>query len=624
MLQSIRDMSKSWIFKGLMTLLVVSFAIWGVGDIFRTNPGQREVARVGKISIPVQSLLFRFQLTLPEARQAFGPDLTETQAKQIGVLDRTLDVMMQEASFDQEVKRLGLDLSNTYVLKEIAKMPELRDENGRFDANRWRMALGRGGLTEAYFVAQKKGETLRGLLLRAVVANAQPPRTMIDDLYMARGAKRVFEVVTLRNESQTDIKKPSEDELKSYYEEHEDAFVAPEYRGLTIAKLDSDSVAKDVSISDEEIAKAYETRADELRKPELRDLVQIVFQDEEKAKAFSDSVKTSSSFADAAKAKGLTPVAMGAMDEKTILPELYTSVFSLEEGETSGPIKTDLGWHVVQVKKIRGGGVPPLAQIKEELRKQLQNERAGDVIARQINQIDDSIAGGQSLEDIADTLKLRLLRYASLDAAGNGPDGKPVNDLPMKTEILQTAFTLNPGEASQVFDDGQGHYFVVRADQIAPSHTLPFEEVRAKVLAGWTALRQDEAAAKAAEETASDMRAGKAATSFAARPGVEVRLSKPISQLGDTDADLPPEALSQALRLQKGDVITAAKPGKHYVLKLVDIVPVSAKKPDASRLKVQDDLQDRLRIDILEQYANSLRKDFPWKINTELLNSLKN
>jgi len=624
MLQSMRDMSKSWIFKGLMSLLVVSFAIWGVGDMFRTHPGQRKVASVGKIEITAQDLNFRFQLTMPEARKVFGPDLSIAQAKQYGVMERALDIMMHEATFDQDAKRLGIQLSDQTIWRSIANMKELQDETGHFDQQRWNMVTRQSGLAESFFIDQKKRDMQRSTIVLAITDNATPPRLLIDNMYQARGAKRLLEIVALRNDSLKNIPTPSETDLKGYYEAHEEEFTAPEYRGVTVALLQNDEATKDIVISDEEIKKAYDTRSEELAIPEQRDLVQIVFQDEAKATAFYDSLSKASSFADAAKAKGLTPVTLEKMDEKSILPELYTSVFAVEEGETTPPIKSELGWHVVLVKKIHEGGKPTLDQAQADLRKMLQEERAGDILARTVNQLDDSLAAGKTLEDIADSLKLRLVRFASLDGTGAGPDGKPVKDLPYAKTVVEQAYGLNAGEAGQVLDDGQGHYFVVRTDQIEPSHVMPFDAVKAKIIAAWTAEQQDVAAAAATEDMAQAMRAGENATHYASRPGVEIRLSKPLSQLGDTDKEIPADAIKEVFKLQKNDVITAQAPGKHLVLKLVDIVPVDAKKPEGSRTKVVDDLNSQLRLDILEQYENALRKVFLWHINMDVLNSLKN
>lgn len=352
MLQTMRELSKSWVFKSLMALLVVSFGIWGIGDMFRGNPAQRPVAKVGKIEIPAQMLEFRFQSELPEARNIFGPDLTAQQAKQIGVFDRTLKVMMEELSFDQEAVRLGFNVASNYIMDKLAKEPQLRDKDGKFNTQLWHQILGKSGFSEQMFIDVESRNAARQLIFSTLVANKSVPNLLIDNLYQARGDKRVLEVITLRNDSlKNDISKPSDADLEAFYKANENAFVAPEYRGVTVAHLSAQAVSKEVTLSDEDVKQAYDSRSAELSRPETRDLVQIVVQDEEKAKAIFESAKASKSLSDAAKVKGLTPITMSKIDEKAILPELYTSVFALEENQITAPIKSSLGWHVVQLKK---------------------------------------------------------------------------------------------------------------------------------------------------------------------------------------------------------------------------------------------------------------------------------
>ncbi len=624
MLQSIRELSKTWIFKGLMTLLVVSFGIWGVGDMFRTHPGQRVVARVGKVEIPVQELEFRFQQGLAEARNVFGKDLTPSEARRIGVLDRTLNVMVNEYAFDQAIKKMGLNLDETVAFRWIAKQPEFKDRDGKFNTRLWKELVGKTGLAEKAFLDQERRRILRDLLVKTLISNTEPPQLLVDNMYQSRGAKRILEMVILQNSSIQKIPEPTQTDLEDYYKEHEASFAAPEYRGFTVARLNAEDLGRDISISEDDLRKAYETREDELTLPETRDLVQIVFRDEQKAKDFRSSIGTGEVLEVAAKAKGLTSVPLSKVNEKDILPELYATVFGLAVGDVSDPIKSPLGWHVLQLKKVNAGGKPSFEQVKKDLRERLQEERLGDAVARAVNQLDDFLAEGKTIEDIADTLKLRLSRFSAMDAQGRTPAGVLARDIPAPKEtVLQTAFGLQAEEASQVLDDREGNYFVVRVDQIVPSRILSLEEVKDKVVAGWKAEKRGVAATAVGEEMAKALREGAKATSFASRSGVEVRLSKPFSLLGEVDREIPVGALANVFKMKRGDVITASAPDKQFVLRLADIVPVDPQKPEASRGKVVEDLKDRLRLDYLEQYDSHLKTLFPVKIDGELLTNLK-
>ncbi len=625
MLQSMRELAKSWIFKTLMMLLVVSFSIWGIGDMFRGNPATRVVASVGSSKIQVQDLEHRFQREMQKARASFGPDLSVAQARQMGLLDHTLNTMLQEYLFDLDANRLGISVPRDFILQTLAQEPDFRTKDGKFNAPLLRELLAKAGMNEDMFFASETLNHARKTIADALVAGATPPQIMIDTLYQARGAKRVLEVVTLRNDSVKGIKPATDDELQTYYKEHEDQFVAPEYRGLTIVRLTADEITKDIHVSDDDVKTAYEERAAEMAIPETRDLTQIVVKDEAKAKTIADAATKAKNLAQAAKASGLPPINMKKIDEKAILPELTAAVFALKEGDITQPVKSSLGWHIVQLDKIHAKGTLSFDEAKGDLRKTLQEERTGDMIAKTINQLDDAIAGNQALEDVADTLKLNLTRYSALDAKGIQPDGtQPKDAIPAKELTLGAAQSLNAGETGQVLDDGKGSYYVVRVDQVTPSQTRPFSEAKAKVTSAWTEEQLYTKAAAVAEDMAKQLREGKSATSFASLPGVDVRLSKPMSILSEPDdKDLPPEIPPQVFHMKKGDVTIAARNGKQYIVRLADIVPVDPKKPESSRLKVVDDLNKKLPDNRIEEYMDYLYTLYPKKMDSELLNSLK-
>ncbi|MDD3287604.1 MAG: SurA N-terminal domain-containing protein [Alphaproteobacteria bacterium] len=627
MLQIMRDLGKSWTFKTLMGLLIVSFAVWGIGDIFRGNPQQREVAKAGAVSVTVQDIEMEFQKSMLEARRTFGPELTTQQARQMGVMDRALNMLIERVEFDQEIKRLGISVSNQFILGKLASLPNFRDKDGNFNKQLWEMFLRQNGVNEEQFMQNEKREEARRQLFKALTANTTAPASMIDNLYMARGQKRILEVLTLENSSIANLAAPDDATLQKFHEKNASKFTAPEYRNITIAKLSTTDMAKDVSVTDDDLKTAYESKKSEFAQPEQRDLEQIVLQDEAKAKEIVELVKNNGDFIKIAKSKGLDVITLNHKEENSIVPELYEAGLKLKDKQVSDPIKTDLGWHVLRIKKIYPATEPTFADVKDKLRAQLQNEQAVDGITRAVNQLDDALAAGKSLEDIADSLKMRLIKIPAIDANGIDPDNKPTTELPAEKDVLRAAFGQAAGETSQVIEDKKetgSDYIVVRTEDVTASQLRPYDLVKKQVLAAWSTDEQAKKAMESAEKIAQEMRNGKTATSFAVRPGVDVRLSKPITLLGDTDNNIPKTILKQVVRMQRGDVLTSSTPDKQYVLRLADIIQVDPKNPDEGKRKVIDDFEDQMPMDILEQYSKNLRKVFPVKIHKDMMDMLRN
>jgi peptidyl-prolyl cis-trans isomerase D len=621
MLQSMRHLAQTWVFKTLMLILMVSFCLWGIGDVFKGNLVEHNVAKVGGHSISIEDLQHDFAEALARARQMFGPDMTAQEAKQMGLLDHTLDLMIDRSAIDQELQKLGINISGKVLLDRVAAQPQFRDKDGKFNAPLFRQLLAQSHLTEASFLEDGRQDMMRQQILDLFEVNNAPPATMVDALYQARGQKRIFDVIVLKNSVINSIPAADDKVLHDFYQSHQKLFSAPEYRGVTIARLANDDVAKDIKVSDEQLHKEYDSRSTQLTHPERRNFIQVVLQDEGKAKLMAAAARSGNGLMGAAKEKGYDAIPINQSEEASLPPELGKVVFSLPAGQIADPVKTGLGWHVVQTVKVIPVGKPDFESVKDELRDTVRRDQAVEAETRLVNQMDDQLAAGHSLEDIADSLKLRLIKIPAVDMHGAMPDGKAPVELPNKDEALKTAFGQNAGETSPIIDDKKGNYFVVRTDDITPAAAKPFDKVQSEVAAAWKASEQDKAAHSIAEKIADELRLGKAADSFA-NLGATNRLSKPISLLGDNDPEIPETLLPQMLKLSKGQAMTAALDGRQLIIRLQTLE--NAGVPDATiTAKVSDTFKTDTQKELSEEYVKFLQTIFPVKINQDVLESVR-
>ncbi len=624
MLQSMRQMAHSWVVKALMILLVVSFGIWGIGDIFRGNPLKRTVAKAGSTVITVQDLNREFEQTLAQARRMMGPDLTARQAKQIGLLDNALNALIERATVDQATAKLGIEVSAESVIRQMASLPQFQDKDGKFDKQRFRDALRQAQVGEHNFIEQERLNLSRHQLVDVFLKSAatKPQRFIVDTLAAARGQKRVLDVIAVSTAAMADIPEPDDKALREFYRQHDKLFTAPEYRALTVASLSTEDMAKDIAVTDEQVRKEYDEKGDQMARPERRDLLQTVLQDEGKAKLLAEAARASHDLASAAKHMGYDTVPLPQTDASSLLPELSKPLFALNDGDISAPIKSPLGWHVMQVRKIYPAGKPAFESVAAQLRDTMKRDQAIETASRLVNTLDDNLAANHGLEDIADSLKLRLVKIPPVDAGGNTADGKPPAEFPYKQDVLKAAFNLNAGETSPIMDDKNGNYYVVRVDDVTPSGLKSFESVARDAAAAWKADEQTKKAAAEAETIAQGLRDGKTASTFAAQKGVDIRVSRPISLLGDHDDGLPPTLDPQILKMKKGEVIVAPLPGKQMVLRLIDVIAATPQEIEAARPKIAAELADRMPGELLDAYLRYLRVVYPVKINHDVLESI--
>ena len=622
MLQSMRDLAQSGVVKGLMLILMVSFCLWGIGDIFRGNPLEKTVAKAGNTSISVQELNHLFEETLAQARQRM-PEMSVVQARQMGLLDKTLDNAVTRALVDQDIKRMGIEVQPQEVLKLVADQPQFRMKDGSFNKALFQQLLQQQRMTESTFIAQGQQDLSRQVVLGALTGTHTVSQTMIDALYKARAQQRILDVVTIDAAKMTGVVTPDDKELHDFYGMNSPLFTAPEYRGVTIAVFSTDDMAKDIQISDEQVEKEYTDKSEQLSHPEQRDIVQVVVQDEAKAKQLVTDARSAASLVNAAKADKETAIPLDQLTEKDLMPELSKVVFALKAGDVSDPVKTQLGWHVVQVKKITPAGKPELSAIKDKLREDMRRDQSIEAATRAVNQLDDQLAAGHSLDDIADGLKLRLIKIPALDATGLTPDGKAPSELPNKEQMIKDAFAQNSGETSPIEDDKAGHYYVVRTDEIIPSAAKPFDSVKADVIAAWKTHEQVGKAQILAKSISKDLEAGKLLSSFTGQEGVSVRSSLPLSQMGDTDPLLPPSIVTQAFKLKLGQIATAMDSGKEVIARVASVTDVDTTKVDPRKNKIEGEVRQAVNNELLEQYIQHLHQIFKVKVDTALLDKLR-
>jgi peptidyl-prolyl cis-trans isomerase D len=623
MLQSMRHLAQSWVVKGLMLLLMVSFCLWGIGDIFHGNPLRNNVATVGKTEISVQQLNHAFEESLSQARRSVNPEMTAAQAKKLGLLDKTLDGEIKRSLVDQDIKRLGINVDQEAVLKLLADQPQFRTKDGSFNKDLFRQLIAQQGLTERSFLAQGQVDMARQVLLDGLGGSSAIPQTEIDNIYRARAQKRILDVISLDPTKISDIPAPNDAVLHDYYAKNPALFTAPEYRGMTIAVLSTDALTKDIAVSDDQVKQEYDGKKDQLATPEQRDIVQVVLQEESKAKQLVQQARASGDLTTAARQNNESAVPLDQMEEKNLLPELAKPVFALSQGQISDPIKTQLGWHVVQVKKVESAGIPEFARIKDKLRTDMQRDQAVETATRQVNQLDDELAAGHSLDDIADGLKMRLIKISGVDANGLTTEGKEPTELPDRAALLKDSFVQNSGESSAIEDDKAGNYYVVRTDAVTASALLPFDQIKDKVATAWKSRQQLDKAQRDAEKIAQKLREGKSLDSFAHEEGVIVRTSTPLSQLGDSDPLLPPVLLTQAFQLKKGEVATAAGDRNQVVVRVATIIDADPTAQDPRKNMISGQIKQAQSTELVDEYLLHLYDLFPVKIDAALMDRLR-
>lgn len=624
MLQIIRSTVGSWVVKILFVLLILSFAVWGIGDI--TQGVRSGVALVGERNITPQELDSAYRAELSRMRQMLGPEFTEEQARQFGLRERALEQLIQRELLAQAADDLGLRIADGTVMDEVLKVPAFKDAFGNFDVGLMRALLLQNGMTEQGFVEDVRGDLARSDLVGAITAGATAPRALAEALFRYRFEARTFEAVTIPHTAMPDAPAPDQMTLEAFHKDKAVRYTAPEYRTVQVALLEAAALAGEVEVNDEDLAEYYDTHAGDYITPERRSLTQAVFADKATAdKALAD-IAAGRGIADVARDAGTEAVTLPDMLKADLPAELADTAFNAALNKPAGPVQSDFGFHVMVITNIQAGGERSLDSVKDEITTRVRQDRAIDKLFEVSTRLEDQLAGGTPLAEAAQAVGARVVTLDGIDSRGTDATGTEQGAaLPERDKILASAFSLSADQTGSVEEAGTEAFFAVHVQSVKPAALRPLEEVKSVVLGDWQAEQKQAAARQKAEEVAERIRAGASPRDAAAGiTGAIVQNVDPLMRAGAASAIIPTAALETLFKASIGAVATAERPTGQVVAKLTGITPADPATVQAAAqiAQLSNLTQQSMQEEMALQYLSALRTRYGVTINHTLINQL--
>lgn len=615
-----RKASSNWLGKTIMAVvmgvLIISFGIWGIADIFR-GFGQSTVAKVGRTEISLNEFRQIYTDRLQQISRQFGRPLTPDQARAFGLDRQVLQQTIAEAALDEEARRLGLGQSDEQIRQVIMNDRNFKGVGGNFDANRFQAVIRNFGYTEQRYVAEQRKVSLRRQITGTIGAGLEPPKAMIDALTRYQNEQRSIEFVRLDTAQAGQIDPPSPEALASYFEDHKVQFRAPEYRKIAFVVVSPEEIGKWSEVSDEDAKKVFEQRKDRLGTPEKRQIQQIVFPNAAEAQAARERLVGGMSFEDLGKERGLSPsdVDLGLVTKSALAPAVGDAAFALPAGEISQPIQGPLGTSIVKVDKIEPGKEADYASLAGDLKREIATERARVKVNDLRDKMEDERGGGSSVIDAAQKLGLTAVTIDAVDRSGRAPNGQAVANIPQGLDVVSQAFNTDVGvdNDSISFKGGYVWYDVLA---ITPSRDRNLDEVRDQVEARW---RQDQTATKLkakATEMVQKLESGSKLADEAAAVGVKVETAAGFKR-DDTPASVPTAVVAAAFRAAKDGVGQTPVTGgtEVIVFRVTGIVDPTVDAASDAVKKLKDSLDRAQTEEQVASYVNKLETDIGTTIN---------
>ncbi len=611
MLEQMRHMAKSPIAVGLIGLLIISFAVWGIGDVFRGGQSDA-VVTVGPGKVTVQQYAAAWNRELDRLIRESKGKITSKEAREYGLQNQILQRLTDEVALDVKAKSMGIGLSDDQVVKTIRSIAAFTDPiTGTFSAEQYRSALANAGYTVKRFEDDVRGDLIRSQISAPVIAGLNGPRTLVkQELAFAGETRRIAEVL-LPQDMTAMPADPGDAVLQKFLDDNAAYFQTPERRAATLVTIFASEMAAEVEVSEDKIKELYEFRKPDLGTPEKRSWVQITTKDETSAKAVAKRLAAGEKPADIASDMHLaapleftdTPQNEGPDDE------IAKAVFAAKNGE-SGASKGRLAWGAWKLNGITPGQIPTLEEVHDKLRDEVIREEASDKLYEIVGNFEEARASGQTLAEAAQSTKLLALSLPPVDRKGNSIEGEPVEIYTKNPKILETLFTTEEGAESEILETANRDFFALSTDEIIPPSAPKLSAIRARVLAAWQARQRADAIKKMADSIGSALETGEDPNQVAARyPGSRVEYS--ILNRRQNPAPLTPRHAGQLFAAKKGAVISAPDlTGTTMVVARVEQI-IPAKAPQDAEVELRraaignalgQDLQAQFLQGLLDEY----------------------
>ena len=507
MLQALRGGAKSPIMKVFLVFLAAGFALWGVGDMTTGLIGGSDKAiEAGDESLSPREVAVEFERT----RRNYLSNVSTGEALQTGLLGEVAGMLARDVVFRAEANELGLTVTREMQRREVAEEPSFKDETGAFSQTRFLSVLANAGLNEADYLQRINTALRREQIVDAVAGGARQPQVVARALTSFELERRSARLVSVAVNTDA-VADPDEAALADWYDEVKSRYDAPMLRTARVGSLTPQMFAADIEIDEADIAQAYDDRIDEFTTPERRRVRQMVFDNSADAQTARDRVAGGENFETVAEDMlGWTgdDTNLGLVTRNDLDGAVGEAVFAAETGAIAGPAESVFGVHVVVVDEIQEGGETSLADVSDAIRTTLQTEAATDLIYDKVNQIEDRIASGATLDEAMAEVSGNLVTITDIDRRGNDIDGNAVSgdaaELAQDSVVLEAIWSSDIDEQSVIQEGADDLFFIVEVIAETDPRERSLDEVRTRAITDWKRVEAIKAAREAAEARIAD------------------------------------------------------------------------------------------------------------------------
>ena len=575
--------------------IIIGLAMLGLGGFGASNLSGtiRTIGTVGDKHIDVGEYARQLSQEIRAVEAQTGETLPFSRAQEIGLDQAVLGRLISERALDHEAAVLGLSIGDEALRDQIVEISAFQGISGSFDREAYTFALERTGTSEAEFETRLREETARTLLQGAMISGVVMPTIYVSTLLDYIGETRDFTWARLDSaDLNAPLETATDEQLQTYFEENTANFMLPETKRLTYVQLSPDALIESIDVPEEDLRAEFDARVNQYNTPERRLVERLVYLDEEEANRAAAALEVSgTTFETLVDERGLAlaDIDLGDVDRLS-LDAAGEAVFAAEVGDVVGPLDTDLGPALFRVNGVLPAQVTTFEDAKSDLQGILATDRARRFVSAQAQDFDDLLAGGATLEELADETEMEIGSLDWFDGNGNG--------IGAHIAFADAARAVTDEDFPQIGNLEDGGVFALRLDEVLPVRAPEFKQAREQIVASWennqveTRLNEQAATLVPQLESGADF-AGLGLTAIAETDQTRTAF------VGGT----PPSFMEDVFKMNIGDVSVVDSFGTVLVVRLDAINPTEENKKDALSAQLQSQIEQSLARDLYNIYS---------------------
>jgi peptidyl-prolyl cis-trans isomerase D len=633
MLRVLREHATSWMLRGILILVAVTFISWGGYSFFREKKVSY-AAKVDGVVIDINYFNVAYQNVEKQYRDALGPSFSEKMAKDLHLKENVLNDLISRILMTQEASRLGLDVSDDELRNFIESIPYFQ-YNGQFDPRLYDRYLRVTRMSVEDFERMQRENLMLSKMTNLIkLGGGEVSEDEVLDTYLFENERINLTFLKVAPGAFKDRMNANEVEIKDYFQQHQEEFRVPTSVQVQYLVFQPSDFEGKVQVSPDEVKRYYDQQKDQFKTPKKvkareilikinpEDPPEKVAEKRKKAEEILEKAKKAKDFGSLARqysesATASTGGDLGWIQEGTVIESVGKVLFSAKKGEVIGPVMGRNGLYIFKIEDMTEEKLKPFEEVKNQIFEGLKQQKANNEASRMADDAFYSLFKSRDLEGYARE------KGIPIRTTGFFKEGDEVPEIGRNPSFQSSAFSLKVGEISPVVSAPPNFYILKllnRKESRIPTLEEVKEEVRKKVIE----MKSEKKAREVAEEILNQVRAGKNMDEAGKAQGIQIEETGFFARAGGVVPKIGPVGDF----MTELSTLTGKNPLPNKVLQTKDaffVVKLSGTEPaDQTKFQsVKKDLQRRLILqkqeEFLQNWLQQLRAKAKIDINKAIL-----